>query len=266
MPGAGSLAEESSHEGRNRRSAFAACTLFRSSRFPLSRIETPHHVREIPRAGHRRRPASLPRRLDGRLRRLGPFASGKPQHLPDLGGPCRRRAGAHADPRPRHRLGAPLVARRQRRSRSSRPAAAVPRSGRWRRQAGAATQLTPVATGVNDFLWAPDGSALLCHQRRQVAGANQEIDRRNGAFPTQAKIWDDLITATGTSGGSGTRTHLLRVNLADRRSRDLPRCDHDVPPIALGGAEWRSHRVAASWPSSTIRTRDVAQSTNNDVL
>jgi hypothetical protein len=130
---------------------------------------------------------------------------------------------------------------------------------------GDATQLTNVASGVNDFLWAPDGSALYVTSDVKWPAEGQEIDQRNGAFPTQAKIWDDLMYRHWNEWRVGLRSHLLRVSLADQSTSDLTPFDHDVPPLALGGADVS---VSSSGEILVVYNpdEDVAQSTNNDVF
>ena len=131
---------------------------------------------------------------------------------------------------------------------------------------GVPVQLTRVATGINDFLWAPDGKALYVTSDLKWPPTGQEIDRRNGAFPTEARIWDELYYRHWDEWRVGTRTHVLRVNLADRSVKDLTPLDRDVPTLALGGAD-----VAAAPSGGELAVvynpdADLAQSTNNDVF
>ena len=130
---------------------------------------------------------------------------------------------------------------------------------------GAATQLTTVETGVNDFLWANDGSALYVVSDVKWPADGHEIDRRNGAYPTQARIWTDLMYRHWNAWRTGQRSHLLRVGLADKSVRDLTPFDHDVPPIALGGADVALSPSGAELAVVYNSDRDVASSTNNDV-
>ena len=131
---------------------------------------------------------------------------------------------------------------------------------------GDATQLTSLESGVNDFLWAKDGAALFVTSDLKWPPSGQEIDQRNGQYPTQAKIWTGLMYRFWNEWRVGVRSHLLRVQLADKSVKDLTPQDHDVPPLDLGGAD-----LAVS-PSGTelalVFNPDeaVAQSTNNDVF
>src|SRR5439155_8630254 len=95
---------------------------------------------------------------------------------------------------------------------------------------GDAAQLSNVESGVNDFLWAPDGKALFITGDVKWPAAGQEIDRRNGAYPTQAKIWSELFYRHWNEWRVGERSHLLRQDLPGRTVKDLTPLDHDVPP------------------------------------
>ena len=53
-------------------------------------------------------------------------------------------------------------------------------------------RLTTLPGGVNDFTWSPDGRYLFLVSDVKWP-ATQEIDRRNGAYPTQARIWTSLM-------------------------------------------------------------------------
>jgi len=59
-------------------------------------------------------------------------------------------------------------------------------------EGGDAHRLTKLDDGANDLLWMPDGKALLVIADTKWPKM-QEIDERNGAFPTEAKIWTNLM-------------------------------------------------------------------------
>ena len=128
---------------------------------------------------------------------------------------------------------------------------------------GDPVQLTAVESGVSDFRFARDGKALFVSSDVKWP-PNQEIDQRNGKFPTQAKIWTGLFYRSWDDWRVGTRSHLLRVELADRATRDLTPIDHDTPPLDLGGGLDLSptgDQVALVYNPDV----EVAVSTNNDV-
>ena len=57
---------------------------------------------------------------------------------------------------------------------------------------GEARQVTSLADGVFDPVWLPDGKSLLVTSDIKWP-AEQEIDRRNGEYPTDARLWTELF-------------------------------------------------------------------------
>jgi len=100
---------------------------------------------------------------------------------------------------------------------------------------GEARQISHLPDGVGEFLWLPDGSGFLAVSDVKWP-ADQEIDRRNGDYPTEARIWTDLFYRHWDEWRAGRRQHLLRVRLDDGVATDLTPVDRDVPTIATGGA------------------------------
>ena len=131
---------------------------------------------------------------------------------------------------------------------------------------GDAVQVTSVESGVNDFLWSPDGAALYVTSDVKWPATGQEIDQRNGKYPTQAKIWTDLLYRVWTDWRVGVRSHLLRVDLASKAVKDLTPFAHDVPPLDLGGADIAVAPAGSELALVFNPDADVAQSTNNDVF
>src|SRR4029077_18310810 len=99
---------------------------------------------------------------------------------------------------------------------------------------GEARRLTSLPDGVFDPLWLPDGTGLIVTSDIKWP-AQQEIDRRNGDFPTDAGIWTGLMWRHWDDWRAGKRQHLFTVALADGATRDVTTVDHDVPTIATGG-------------------------------
>jgi len=99
---------------------------------------------------------------------------------------------------------------------------------------GDARKVSHLADGVSDPLWWPDGSGLLVVSDIKWP-PNQEIDQRNGAFPTDARIWTGLMWRHWDDFRAGKRQHLFRVDVATGKATDLTPVDHDVPTIATGG-------------------------------
>jgi len=99
---------------------------------------------------------------------------------------------------------------------------------------GDARKVSHLADGVSDPLWLPDGSGLLVVSDIKWP-ANQDIDQRNGAFPTEARIWTGLMWRHWDDWRAGKRQHLFRVDIATGKTTDLTPMDHDVPAIATSG-------------------------------
>jgi dipeptidyl aminopeptidase/acylaminoacyl peptidase len=99
---------------------------------------------------------------------------------------------------------------------------------------GDARKLSSLADGASDPVWLPDGSGLLVVSDIKWP-ADQEIDRRNGAFPTDARIWTGLFWRHWDEFRAGKRQHLFRVDVATGKATDLTPVNYDVPTIATGG-------------------------------
>ncbi|HXM37588.1 MAG TPA: S9 family peptidase [Gemmatimonadales bacterium] len=99
---------------------------------------------------------------------------------------------------------------------------------------GDARKVTSLADGASDPVWLPDGSALLVVSDIKWP-AEQEIDRRNGQYPTDARIWTGVFWRHWDDFRAGKRQHVFRVNVATGKALDLTPVDHDVPTIATGG-------------------------------
>ena len=99
---------------------------------------------------------------------------------------------------------------------------------------GDARKVSGLADGASDPLWLPDGSGLLVVSDITWP-VNQEIDQRNGAYPTDARIWTGLMWRHWDDFRGGKRQHVFRVDVATGKATDLTPVDHDVPTIATGG-------------------------------
>jgi dipeptidyl aminopeptidase/acylaminoacyl peptidase len=131
---------------------------------------------------------------------------------------------------------------------------------------GEAVQLTTIETGVNSFYPSPDGNALYFASDVKWPATNQEIDRRNGRYPTQAKIWDDLYYRHWNEWRVGQRSHLFRWEPASKTQSDLTPIDYDVPTLALGGADVAVSSDGLELAMVYNPDRNVAESTNNDIF
>ncbi|HLQ58937.1 MAG TPA: S9 family peptidase [Gemmatimonadales bacterium] len=99
---------------------------------------------------------------------------------------------------------------------------------------GDARKLSSLEEGASDPVWLPDGSGLLIVSDIKWP-TSQEIDQRNGAYPTPARIWTKLFWRHWDDWRAGKRQHLFRVDVATGKATDLTPMDHDVPTIATGG-------------------------------
>src|SRR5437867_1738615 len=101
---------------------------------------------------------------------------------------------------------------------------------------GEARRVTSLADGVFDPLWLPDGTGLVVTSDIKWP-ARQEIDGRNGDFPTDARLWTGLLWRHWDDWRAGKRQHLFVVSLADGSgtAKDVTPVDHDVPTIATSG-------------------------------
>ena len=99
---------------------------------------------------------------------------------------------------------------------------------------GEARKLTTIADGVGEIYWNPDGNSLIAVVDVKWP-AEQEIDRRNGDYATDARIWTELFWRHWDDFRAGHRQHLFAVDAAGGKATDLTPVDHDVPTIATGG-------------------------------
>src|SRR5437762_159903 len=99
---------------------------------------------------------------------------------------------------------------------------------------GEARRVSSLADGVSVPVWLPDGTGVLVTSDIKWP-ADQEIDRRNGEYPTDARTWTELMWRHWDDWRAGKRQHLFLVSVADGAARDLSPVDHDVPTIATSG-------------------------------
>ncbi len=100
---------------------------------------------------------------------------------------------------------------------------------------GEARRVSSLPDGVAQFDWLPDGSGFLAVSDVKWP-AEQEIDRRNADYPTDARIWTDLFYRHWDEWRAGCRQHVFRVDRGSGAATDLTPVDRDVPTIATGGA------------------------------
>jgi dipeptidyl aminopeptidase/acylaminoacyl peptidase len=99
---------------------------------------------------------------------------------------------------------------------------------------GEARRVTNLPDAVFDPVWLPDGSGLVVTSDIKWP-AEQELDRRNGDFPTDARLWTELFWRHWDDWRAGKRQHLFAVMLSGSAPKDLTPVDHDIPNIATSG-------------------------------
>jgi dipeptidyl aminopeptidase/acylaminoacyl peptidase len=129
---------------------------------------------------------------------------------------------------------------------------------------GEARKVTSLADGVSDPVWLPDGTGLIVTSDLKWP-TEQEIDRRNGAYPTEARLWTDLFYRHWDDWRAGKRQHLFTVTLSDGRAKDLTPIDRDVPTIATSGDGDVSVAPDGREIAVAIHGEPVADATNVDV-
>jgi dipeptidyl aminopeptidase/acylaminoacyl peptidase len=140
-----------------------------------------------------------------------------------------------------------------------------PQVWRIRTDGGEPIQMTSVPTGVEDFVWSPDTTALYVVSDVKWP-AEQEIDVRQKDYPTGARIFTGLLYRHWNEWRSGTRKHLLRVTLAEGQVTDITPLDRDVPPLALGGRDIAVSPLGTELAVVMNPDTVVATSTNNDIF
>lgn len=99
---------------------------------------------------------------------------------------------------------------------------------------GAARRVSDLPDGVGEMYWMPTGQGFLVVSDIKWP-KEQEIDKRNGSYPTDAHLWTDLFYRHWTDWRAGMRQHVFSVDLASGAAKDLTPIDKDAPTIATSG-------------------------------
>jgi len=130
---------------------------------------------------------------------------------------------------------------------------------------GEARRVSNLPEGAGELYWLPDGKGFLVVSDVKWP-PQQEIDRRNGDYPTDARLWTDLLWRHWDDFRAGHRQHVYRVELAGGEAKDLTPLDRDAPAIATGGdgdvaVSPDGREIAVAMHGDSI----VADNTNVDV-
>jgi dipeptidyl aminopeptidase/acylaminoacyl peptidase len=130
---------------------------------------------------------------------------------------------------------------------------------------GEARKITSIDDGVGEIYWKPDGKGLLAVVDVKWP-PEQEIDKRNGEYATDARIWTELFWRHWDDFRAGHRQHVFAVDLASGKATDLTPLDHDVPTIATSGdgdvaTSPDGKEIAVAMHGDTV----VATNTNVDI-
>ncbi|MBM4187621.1 MAG: S9 family peptidase [Gemmatimonadetes bacterium] len=140
----------------------------------------------------------------------------------------------------------------------------APQVWRIRTDGGEPRQMTNLPTGVNQFVWSPDTTALFVTSDVKWPAAT-ELDRRHGDYPTAATLVTGLFYRHWNQWRAGVRTHLFRVDAAGQAS-DITPIDRDVPTLALGGEDIAISPVGTELAVVFNPDSVVATSTNNEIF
>ncbi len=129
---------------------------------------------------------------------------------------------------------------------------------------GEPAQLTHAVNGVTDFSWSPNGRAVY-YVADVKWPVNQELDRRMGEYPSDARLFTDLLYRHWDRWRTGLRQHVFRQELGDTLATDITQMDRDVPTLALGGRDLAFSQFGTELAVTYNADPDVATSTNNNI-
>src|SRR5437667_3583405 len=78
---------------------------------------------------------------------------------------------------------------------------------------GEARRVSNLSEGAGELYWLPDGKVVLVVSDVKWP-PQQEIDRRNGDYPTDARLWTDLLWRHWADFRAGRRQAVVPVGLA----------------------------------------------------
>jgi len=129
-------------------------------------------------------------------------------------------------------------------------------------------QLTKHYSGVDEFIWSPDGQKIAFASRVYPDCADQACvekrDQQRADSAVQARVYDELLYRHWDSWWDHKRSHIFILDVQNGDFQDVTPGDYDAPPIAL------SHGFTFSPDSKYLvytsnHAEMVATSTDNDI-
>ncbi len=129
-------------------------------------------------------------------------------------------------------------------------------------------QLTSHYTGVNSFIWSPDGKKIaFTSSVYPECKSQEEIEQKDIAIENnkvKARVYENLMYRHWNEWWDYKRSHIFILSLDTKEIKDVTPGDFDAPPIALGSGYCFSPDSKTLYFSSN-HNDVIATSTDNDI-